>query len=158
MEGVALHGEAFKIKVAPVDPADAFRGRYIDLVFEPIAVPVAEPNRYQTGGRVYALLTKDPDGYARVQHIDHEKPASSLSYLEVSVSYIIDSPDERTVYLSWPFDRYYLPEKRARAVDERYAVSLSNEGSEVYAIIRVLDGLGMLTDVVLDGISVSDNP
>ena len=56
-ERVLSGGQAFKFKTAPVDPVDAFRGRYIALNFD-VAAPIEPGRDVRINSEVYAVLAK----------------------------------------------------------------------------------------------------
>ncbi|MGH8446703.1 MAG: GDYXXLXY domain-containing protein, partial [Solimonas sp.] len=54
-------GARYYFRTAPVDPADAFRGRYVALNFEGLRVTVPPASGLQSGDRAYVPLTTGGD-------------------------------------------------------------------------------------------------
>ena len=61
-------GQVFKFKTRPIDPVDAFRGRYVWLGLEPDAVKVADVNAWSHDQKAFAVLGTDTNGFAIVEH------------------------------------------------------------------------------------------
>src|SRR5688572_18408385 len=88
-ERTRTSGTVWKFQTAPVDPADPFRGRYVQLAFavarEP--VPLANPDNpwLEHERRVYAELAAGPDGFARLVRV-HEQRPMGIEYVDVFVA------------------------------------------------------------------------
>ena len=61
----------------------------------------------------------------------------------------------KTVMIRWPLDRFYLNERLAPDADKLFAERLRGDKPPV-AEIRLLDGQAVLTDVLLDGVSIRE--
>ncbi len=57
-------GEAFRFRIQPVDPVDAFRGRYVAIRFAVDRAPAADDLDVKSGKHVYLPIEIDADGYA----------------------------------------------------------------------------------------------
>ena len=55
-ERTLAKGQLFKFRTRPVDPADAFRGRYVWLSLEPHAVRVPNIQRWRSRQKAFAVL------------------------------------------------------------------------------------------------------
>ena len=140
-------GESFRFEVAPVDPVDALRGRYVALGFPSSITTVAlgSPD-LAPGGRGYAPIEVGLDGLARFGRLSGDAPATG-PYLEVRVEAVDAATGEAGIAL--PFDRFYTDEDEAQAADRVYAERAGSGRS--WALVRILDGHAVLTDVVVDG-------
>lgn len=150
---IALHeiilrsGKIIRLRTAPVDPYDAFRGRYVQLGFEPNHAPLANPSRTVTPRQtVYVLLAQGPDGFARFTGVAPTPPASG-DYLQARVSYVAD----KEVFLQLPFSRYYMNEKLAPQAETAYRERSSRVAQDAYVTIRVKNGVGVLEELYLGG-------
>ena len=147
-EATLREGRAYKFKTAPVDPYDAFRGRYVALRFEQDHAPWRGTNT--TSGRVkaYAQIEEGTNGFAVVREVLPEPPASG-DFIKVQVNY----PSAGMVYFTMPFDRYYMEEKKApqaeRAYVEHNRRGFTNEST--YALVRVRNGYAALENVIVAG-------
>ena len=59
------------------------------------------------------------------------------------------------MFVEWPFDRFYLNERLAFDADALVTERL-RYGERPVAEIRLLDGRAVLTDVLLDGVSIRE--
>jgi uncharacterized membrane-anchored protein len=70
-------GGAFRFKTAPVDPFDAFRGRYVALNFEALsAIRTDRDPGCKRGRRCYLILGTDTNGFAAVTGVTNRPPAA----------------------------------------------------------------------------------
>lgn len=119
-------GESYKFEVAPYDPYDPFRGRYVALG---TAVSL-----YSYDGD-YALLGKDADGYAEI------------------VSWQYDKPTEGQYIKSPRLDRYYMNEKMAPEA-ERLQRELDVDDDMMYLLVKVKNGHYVIEGLYLNDIPI----
>ena len=164
-EQTRASGTPWRFQTAPVDPADPFRGRYVQLAFavDRESVPLADPAYawVDQGQRVYAELAAGPDGYARLVRVHAQRPQgvayvdAFVQHMHVEVQRVRDGsappPGPPSVMLRMPFDRYYLPEARAPEVEREYWDASRKAQANTWAEVRVRDGHAVLTTLVLDG-------
>ena len=62
---VLKNGEEVKVKVAPIDPYDAFRGRYVSLWYD-------NDLSYEQRQGKYGILEIDGEGFATVKKVEKE--------------------------------------------------------------------------------------
>ncbi len=125
---VLKNGDEVKIKVAPIDPYDAFRGRYVSLWYE------NELSYAQRQGK-YGILELDGDGFYTVKKVVKEKPEGKL---------YITSKDDNYFYI--PLDRYYMEETLAPKAENMLA-----EEKEAYVTIRIKEDKSVLSGLYIDG-------
>jgi uncharacterized membrane-anchored protein len=145
------HGRQFRFRAAPVDPYDAFRGRYVALQFEQNAAPVPADEKLAMNQKVYIELAEDENGFARIAKIAADEP-SGETYVQCRVSSIIDS----LVYLEIPFNRYYMDEKLAPAAEAAYREHSRREVRDVYVTVRVKDGNAVLEELYIERMSIRE--
>lgn len=142
-----LHeGTAFKFRTAPVDPYDAFRGRYVALRFDTNNAQWSEKLPAENGQKVFVIVEKGPDGFAHFTTASAQRPANG-DYLEVKVTYIMGSEG---VMVEVPFDRFYMEETvapQAEAVYREHSTARSER--DAYAMIRIRQGLGVIEQVYI---------
>ncbi len=147
-------GEVFLFKTRPVDPVDAFRGRYVWLGLEPASVKVPDVQEWTYKQKVFAVLGRDTNGVAVVQRLEHAKPEGEPS-VQVRVGWHNNSANE--VSISWPgLDRYYMTEKKAPAAESAYRNRSTRENQTCFVKIRVLNGHAVIEDLLIEGQSISD--
>ena len=126
-------GTEYKFKVRPVDPYDAFRGRYVSL----------NVNQAVEGYGKYGVITVGKDGYAFVDRATDVKPIK-----EVYVK------SQHKFRFSLPIDRYYMDEKMAPRAEA--LTSRSGAGEEAYVTVRIKNGELVVSGLYIDGIAIED--
>ena len=126
-------GEEYKFRVNPVDPYDAFRGRYVSL----------NSRQEVRGDGRYGMIAVDADGFAYISLITDEKPVSG-AYVKSNERY----------WFSLPIDRYYMDEKLAPKAETR--TRNREPGEETYVTVRVKNGALVISGLYIDGIAIED--
>lgn len=150
-ESVLANGKVFKFRTRPVDPYDAFRGRYVALGFTWESAPLIDKSRSpESGESMFALIENDTNGFARIRGLTFERPQTD-DYFSVNVRYC---PSPTNVLIQLPFDRYYMNEKLAPDAETAYREH-SGRGSQqdAYASVRVQNGRA-----VIEELYVADKP
>lgn len=136
-------GLEYKIRTQPVDPYDAFRGRFVQLGFDNVTVPLHVNTRLARGQKAYAVLETDSEGFAVVKSISFTRPDTE-AYLKVRVRY--GGPGKANII--WPFDRYYMEETAAPQAERVYRQRARS--SSAHIAVRVSGGTGVITGLFLD--------
>lgn len=139
-------GQRYLFRTIPIDPYDAFRGRYITLRMEQQAFHAEQAERFVRGRRAYARLSVDADGLAVIDELRLTPPAAG-DYLTVRVSYTHNG----VVFLHLPFDRYYLQEFDAPRAERLYLEHSNRRQRTARVAVRVRHGFAVVEDVLLDG-------
>ncbi len=134
-ELVLKNGMPFRFKTVPVDPYDAFRGRYVALRVEANKAIKPQGVNLKYGQKVYALISADEQGFAKIFQITTQKPQGA-TYITAKVSYF--SGNEVVVDL--PIDRYYMEEKAAPRAEKIYREYNRRDKQDAYVIVRIKDG------------------
>ena len=141
-------GEVYRFKLQPVDPVDAFRGRYVALRFADETAPVREGLPHLPQQRVFVPLEIDDEGFAVFGPADLTRPVAG-AYLRLLSG--VDHSDEdgnRVLSLALPFGRYYMTEELAKEVDR----SLWRRGRRAaWVTVRIHNGTGVIEDLYIDG-------
>jgi len=145
------HGRQFRFRAAPVDPYDAFRGRYVALQFEQNSAPAPADEKPAMNQKVYAELAEDEQGFARIAKVTANAPSGEV-YVQCRVNSITDS----LVYLQFPFDRYYMDEHAAPAAEAAYREHSRREVRDVYATVRVKDGNAVLEELYIERMPIRE--
>ena len=148
-------GTLLKFKTQPVDPSDPFRGKYISLNFEADEVDVLNKKDFTQDEKVYALLTTDSLGFAKIETLSKVKPTNSNLYLKVKINYFNYDNDNR-VTVQLPFNRFYMNEHKAQKAEDLYRQSAQNTQNTTCAIVALLDGDAVIKDVLIDGIPIKE--
>lgn len=148
-ERTLADGERFLFRVAPVDPEDPFRGRYLQLGFPAATVQGTPPvGAYE---HVYAILDRDPEGFARVARLVAEPPRGA-PYLSTRIAWT----GPARVQIDLPFARYYEEESIAREADLALAEHTRQGGAGAHVAVRVLAGHAVLEELYLGGVPLRD--
>jgi len=142
-------GEVYRFATAPVDPFDAFRGRYVELRFDVERSGANFSEGVKPRKPCYALLGVDTNGFASVEAVYAKNPGNHLPVLKVRARY------NNRIYL--PFDRYYMPEKLAPEAEEAYLKFNRGRGRDeqpAAAVVRVWRGNAVIEDLEIDSVPV----
>ncbi len=145
------HGRQFRFRTAPVDPYDAFRGRFVTLQLAPNSVRLPAEEELAMNQKVFTHLGEDEHGFARLVKVTANRPTGD-AYLQCHVSGLTDS----LAYLQFPFDRYYMDEQAAPAAEAAYREHSRREVQDVYVTVRVKDGNAVLEELYIAGIPIKE--
>ncbi|OHD66890.1 MAG: hypothetical protein A2176_12575 [Spirochaetes bacterium RBG_13_51_14] len=162
-EYVLKTGHAFHFRTEPVDPYDAFRGRYVYLDFA-IENDINEAVKKEYGGKVwealdsdrartmYVSLKKDARGFAIVATIG-EIPPGYADYIKVDVK---RNEYSDRVLVDIPFNRFYMDEFDAPKAEHAYNTVNRDQKMEAYAVVYVKKGETVLYDLMLDNMPIRE--
>ncbi|MCX5714130.1 MAG: GDYXXLXY domain-containing protein [Candidatus Omnitrophica bacterium] len=145
-EGVLKNGYQLKFKTAPVDPYDAFRGRYVALRIEGDSVPVSNGVKFIPGQNVYALISVDEQGFAKFTALAKSRPKGA-PYIKARVRYI----SLENTFLDLPIDRYYMEESSAPAAERAYREHSWRGRQDAYVLVSVKDGAVVIRGLYVGG-------
>ena len=159
-ERIIARGVAVRFECAAPDPYDPFRGRF--LAVRPAETMVLAPEGIAQSGYganrivvpVWATLVADEHGLSRIQTLSLE-PVSGPTVIRLGARLSVETDGAKMVMISWPLDRFYLNERLAPDADRLVAERLGR-GKPPVAEIRLLDGQAVLTDILLDGVSIRE--
>jgi hypothetical protein len=153
-ERIIAQGAAVRLECAAPDPYDPFRGRF--LAVRPAEIERPAPSGMPEGITVpvWATLVADEHGLSRIASLALE-PVSGPTVIRLAARLSEERNGVKTVMIRWPLDRFYLNERLAPNADRLFAERLRGDKPPV-AEIRLLDGKAVLTDVLLDGVSIRE--
>jgi len=155
-EDVLKTGTEYKFESRPVDPTDPFRGKYVVLNYTGSSVKVTDPDLWTRGEEVFALLSTDANGYARVDSLLRNKPKDGEPYLKTKIRFTTKVQNTGTVTLDFHFDRLYMEESKAYPAEKIYVESRRDASSTTYALVNIKEGSAVLKDVMIDGESINE--
>jgi len=144
------NGELYKIKCAPVDPYDPFRGKFVQLGVQLDGDLTWKGTPLLRNQEVFVPIEKDEDGFAVTSGISLTKPESG-DYIKAKVRW--NSAGSQNIPLSFPFDRYYLEEGIALDAERAYRSATRDEEKPTYITVRIRSGFG-----VIEELYISDKP
>lgn len=139
-EQTLRQGTVWKFRTAPVDPVDAFRGRYVALEFETEGQEILPPANIESGQSVFVTLRANAEGFAEIDQVLPERPASN-DFIEVLLN-------GKTVSL--PFDKYWVTERDAPAAEAAYRAQSQREKRNAFVTVRVFRGDAAMEQLFLD--------
>lgn len=150
-ERALREGRVFKFRTRPVDPADAFRGRYVWLSLEPDAVKVTGAAQWRYNQKAFAVLDTDTNGFVVVKRLERERPANESA---VRVRTLWCNTPSNGVHIAWPgLDRYYMTEGKAPAAETAYRDHSRRTNQTCHVTVRVLGG-----HAVIENLFIADQP
>lgn len=127
-------GQEFKFRVNPIDPYDAFRGRYVSLNY-------GETFPMDRNGK-HGSIVVGKDGFAKIDKISDE-PIGDI--------YVRST---RNDYFKMPIDRYYMDEKMAPQAETLIREQVT--GKDTYITVRIKNGTLVITGLYIDGMPIED--
>lgn len=150
-EVVLRTGRQFKFKTVPVDPYDAFRGRYVSLRLESGYVLTKNRMNWRTPQPLYALIDVDDEGFARFTALTDTLPQDG-PYLRTRVWY---TAGERA-YLDLSLQRYYMEERAAPVAEKIYRQRNQGGKKDAYITVRIKDGFAVIEGLYVGGRRIED--
>ena len=139
------HGRVWKFKTAPIDPADAVRGRYVRLSYDVDRFTGNE--KFQSGDSVYAVLKEDAEGFAEVERLTN-KNIGGDNCVKVQAWWWNDREN-----LAFPFNQYWVTEHDAPAAEKAYAENSRRGQQNAFVTVRVHNG-----DAALEQLYINNQP
>lgn len=152
-EDVVKTGTEFKFQTAPVDPYDAFRGKYITLFFKEREITVKNASKWMIGETVYATIRTNKDGFAQIISISRNKPTAENCYVKSKIAFTID---QNKIALDLPFNRFYMNENSASDAEKIYRDLSLNKKDQTYALVAIKNGEAVIKDVRINEVSIKD--
>lgn len=146
-------GEVFRFRIQPVDPVDAFRGRYVAIRFALDRAPAPEGLELRQQQWVFVPLLIDDDGLAAFGPAGLDSPVSG-AYLRLRAGGIYPDEDgERRVWVTMPSNRYYMDEDLAPEA-ERAVWSRRRGQREAFVTVRVRKGVGVIEELYIGDVPI----
>lgn len=146
-------GVEYRFRCAPVDPYDAFRGKYVAINVTLDGDLMWKGTPLRVNQTVFVALETDEEGFARAQSILLTPPESG-DYIQAKVSW--GSSGEEEVPLLFPFDRYYMEESIAPEAERAYRAAPRTEDNPTYITVRVRSGKSVLDELYISGVPVRE--
>jgi len=156
-EKILTKGELHLFRSLPIDPYDAFRGRYVALSSD-ISGQLQDRNGTWTyGEKAYVTFKSDSLGYAIVDKISISPPEHS-DYLHLKVMRVT----ENEIFFTPPenMQRYYMNEKLAPKAEQAYRDlnrrANRDQKAKAHLEVRIWKGECLIEDLYLDGMAVGE--
>lgn len=156
-EQVVRGGEVFKFRVQPFDPVDPLRGRYVTLRFADNTINDPLITDWSRNETAYITLGVDAEGFAIPRAATREVPTAGEDFLSAPVYLFRNRDSTQRLTVRYPFERFYMQEFKApRAEALLRERARADSLLPAYALVRVRDGRAVLTDVLVDGVSLQE--
>jgi uncharacterized membrane-anchored protein len=146
-ELILKSGNIYKFEIAPMDPYDPFRGRYVSIRVKDFSAPKEAGVDFSPNESVFARLERDPADFARVASVSRGRPDKG-DFILVKVRYC--STDR--VFLVFPLDKFFMSESDAPRVDAAMLRLSRSPGPRLpdYVTVKVKNGSGVLEDLFIE--------
>ena len=148
-------GKEFKFRLAPVDPEDPFRGRYLNLDYDISRFKVITPPHWSVGQKVFVVIEEDSEGFAKIERLSRDRPDQDIDFIESRIRSVYGE-DSAMLFIEYPLDRYYINEKMADRIEDQLLEHLRDTTPANYAVVRVRDGGAVLEEIFLDSIPLQE--
>jgi len=145
-EQTLRRGSVWKLRTAPVDPVDAFRGRYVALEFEAEGQEISPPPNISYDQSVFITKRQNPEGFAEIDQVLTSVPAGD-DFIEAQL---------RGKTVSLPFDKYWVTERDAPAAEAAYRAQSRREKRNAFVTVRVFRGDAAVEQLYLDGMPLGE--
>lgn len=139
-------GEVFRFQVGPVDPYDAFRGRYVALQLRDSTVTLTDNPRFAMGQKAFVTVEHDKfSDFAYLGKLSATPPEGA--YMEATIAFI----QANRAHLTLPIDRYYMNEKLAPQAEQAYWQRSRQQANDVYIDVRIRNGQAVIEELYIAG-------
>lgn len=147
-EDILRTGTPYKFRTAPVDPYDAFRGRYVALNYADTVAPERSGDHLTYRQPAYVTLEKDAAGFARFTELSAQPPATG-DYLRVQYAY--REGTNQTARFTLPFDKFFMQETQAPRAERAYWEHGNRRGqtNHTYVVARIKAGRGVIEELYI---------
>ncbi|HEX8489945.1 MAG TPA: GDYXXLXY domain-containing protein, partial [Chthoniobacterales bacterium] len=133
-------GHVWKFRTAPVDPVDAFRGRYISLEFEAEAQQISPPPNARYGQTIFVTLRPDAERFAIIDQVLVAPPEGN-DFIAAQL---------HGTAVSLPFDVYWVNERDAPAAEAAYRAQSTREKRNAFVTVRAFKGDAAIEQLYLE--------
>ena len=157
-EKVYHSGFTSRMLLAPVDPNDPFRGKFIVLSFRENTARVPADFKLNAGETVYVLLKPDNSGFMRVDKLvtKYVETIEPMACVRARLIYVEEETAGRIAHIDYPFTRFYMEESKAAVAEQRYRTAAADSNQLAYGILNIYKEDVVVKDVVINGVSLVD--
>lgn len=154
-EHILERGTSYRFKPRPVDPVDAFRGKYIVLNYNDntLNYPNAE-EIFSYGQKVFLSIAKDDQGFAYFSAIHPNRPDSG-DYI-LTTCWNVNKNKVR-IQLPENMKRYFLNEKIAPEAERVYR-QLINQNTAIDSVFVYVDTRVYNGNILLEKVYFKNQP
>lgn len=150
-EDLLKTGVAYKFRIAPIDPSDPFRGKYVVLNYDMRKVVTEVDTAFRQTDVAYVLLATDSLGFATAKAISPQ-PFGNPDFVKVEVNYV----ENQVVHFRLPFNRFYMEESKAFSAEQVYWEVQRDSNQVAYALVYVKDGEALVENVFINEVPIKE--
>jgi uncharacterized membrane-anchored protein len=135
-ESLLSQGQEFRFRTTPVDPWDAFRGRYVALQLDQAEATITDNQKLRFGQEVYASIGVGNDGFAGFTTVS-VTPPNQGPYMKCRARGQIQNGK---MLLRLPVDRYYMEESKAPKAERLYVRHSQQKFRDAFVVVRINRG------------------
>ena len=154
-ENILKNGTAYRFKLAPVDPNDPFRGKYIMLNFEEDEFRLVDANDWSYNESVFVEIENDENNFMKIKNVSREKPNGAVDFVSAKTGYSWEK-EQKTLQVNYPFNIFYMEESKAPITEIKFQEIRRDSNTIAWALVKVLDGVAVVEDVLINGESVKN--
>jgi uncharacterized membrane-anchored protein len=144
-------GKTFLFELRAKDPADMFRGKYMELNFVANKGYIPDSLDVTSGAKVWARLSKDVKGMAQVEQIYFQKPKKNENVVQAVVYFPDQMNGHKVLVLKYPFNRFYLNEFNIDQLEQEMNSMHDDSIHTSYAKVKVWNGRGIVESLMING-------
>lgn len=148
-------GLSYKFETAPVDPSNPFLGKYIVMNFKENSLKLPGTTHFAYNSHVYVSFGIDKEGFAKIDSISVARPQKNY-YLATNISYISKEKDSTTIFVNYPFTRYYMEEYKAPKAESIYNETRTGANLKTYALVKMYKGDAVIKNVYINDSLLND--
>jgi|KBSMisStandDraft_5_1062788.scaffolds.fasta_scaffold01316_5 uncharacterized membrane-anchored protein len=150
-------GRTVKFKTAPLDPSNPFIGKYVLLKFDEETIKTNSNKLLSRGEEIFVSLSEDNRGFVHPIGLSKVAPQNGKLYVKANVYYSQFEGNQQSVMLDYPFNKFYMDEYKVPKAERVYQESNSNmQKQDVYALVNLLDGDGIIRDIIINDTSITE--
>ncbi|MCC6487665.1 MAG: GDYXXLXY domain-containing protein [Candidatus Hydrogenedentes bacterium] len=153
LERTLSEGTLCRFRTAPVDPYDAFRGRYVRLAIEESSGPLPEGPIPEPGQTVYARIETDAEGISKIAEVLLDPPDQGV-YIRATAGWA--DTGQRILHVNLPIDRYYMNEWKAPAAEQAYWDQSRMAQRNAFVHVRVRNGEAAVEGLYIGAVPIEE--
>jgi uncharacterized membrane-anchored protein len=171
-EYTLTYGKTFKFQTRPVDPYDAFRGKYVALNFSENPIFLTDKNLiigssetvkkisesemddlFFRGRTIFVSIKPGKNNFAKIDKI-HFTPPDHDDYFETEIYNHYKST--KSVTIVYPFNRYYMDEFKAPEAEKAYWQVNRKRNFNSYALVKIKKGDAVIEKLMLEDLPIEE--
>ena len=104
---------------------------------------------------VYITFRNNRNGFAEIDKITQKVPEQS-DYLEMTTWRADREKEQVTIFINYPFNRFYMEESKAPEAERTYGAAAADSSSKVYALVALYEGKAAIKNVYVNDTTITD--